>query len=909
MVIGTGYRDKLHKATWRGLESLEPRQLLSADFAIIDLGTLGGPSSFAFSINNELQVAGRSLTGELPVSARAFRWDVAGGMIDLGVAAGYDRSEATGINDGGDVVGTSINAIFDELAFLVGDGEAMIDLGTLGGAWSRAAGINNNGQVAGTSALAGDGAAAEQFHAFVWDDGVMTDLGTLGGERSLAKAISDAGHVVGLSFVGVEETFSSFVWSDGVMQVLGTLGGPSSEARDVNDQGVVVGDADQRRKDENGFHRFHAAAWNDGQVEDLGTLGGKFSSAEAINNSGQIVGWSETRAKNALGDRVEHAFIYDNARMHDLNDLVDDDRWTLVGATGINEQGYITGYGTFESDDEASGFATGAFVLRPLFADLVVEIDRLQLPDKTVPGDHGRVTVKVTNQGENDAVGRAAINILASPDESAGGNDVPVVQVSDRKINLRPGQSTNIKINFVVPANLAPNDYHFVAEIVPTSGIEESDATNNSTVTAEARQLVWMFGSFEGRRNVKLTVQDTLANTLRFSMRSKGFGQVMDAAQGLDVAVFESTSRSSVTIVGQDNHDTTGIHNVTINASLGGLDAQGVDLWGDLWANGSVKSITFDDVNGPQTITVGSDDDARATVSMHFDQVYDLNVLSQVAIKQLDASLWESQDATTQTITAPALGRLYVDGNVNTNLSLTGVGSGGRQLTLGKVAVGERITGGLWAIAGHTGRIEAAGIDADWEANVLGAVDRLEVEADMAGRFTAASIDMLTVGQDLHDAALTLGPTLSRRLALEKLYVGKRMERVTVRAAGRIGLVSLGAAADVDIFAGVRLDTVGLPTGVGDFDALASIERLRIRGLTGEPTSVANTNIAAWTVGSVSVSRAGSVPAGTGAPSTFAVAAHGIRSLAYRSDSGTLRLRRPDAFVAVPNQDVMVRII
>src|SRR5258708_5221103 len=106
-------------------------------YAVTDLGTLGGIYSVAYHLNNR------------------------------GDAVGY--SQITG------------SAVYD--AFLYSNG-IMTDLGTLGGSGSQALGINNTGQVVGFSYTTGNNPfnGAGIGHAFIYSGGVMTDLGTLGGD-------------------------------------------------------------------------------------------------------------------------------------------------------------------------------------------------------------------------------------------------------------------------------------------------------------------------------------------------------------------------------------------------------------------------------------------------------------------------------------------------------------------------------------------------------------------------------------------------------------------------------------------------------------------------------------------------------------------------------------------------------
>src|SRR5215510_7691834 len=70
----------------------------------------------------------------------------------------------------------------------------LIDLRTLGGCCSFAYGVNDRGDVVGTSET-----VSGELHAFLWRAGIMTDLGTLGGTFSRAFALNNRGQIVGES--------------------------------------------------------------------------------------------------------------------------------------------------------------------------------------------------------------------------------------------------------------------------------------------------------------------------------------------------------------------------------------------------------------------------------------------------------------------------------------------------------------------------------------------------------------------------------------------------------------------------------------------------------------------------------------------------------------------------------------
>jgi probable HAF family extracellular repeat protein len=295
---------------------------IRADFRykgrIIDLGTFGGANSLANEINERGQIDGGAETldpdpwdfGGLiglpsPTAWHAALWQ-ARSKLDLGTLGGPDSFAFT-LNENGQISGFSFtNSVPSPVfgipttdPFLWQKGTGMIDLGTLGGTFGFANGLNNRGQVVGFSDLADDLAN----HAFIWERGVLSDIGTLGGDNSTANWINDAGQVAGISDLA-DGTHHAFIWENGNFTDLGTVGGdPCSNTEYINEKGQAIGTSTN-------CHGtiLHIFLWENGSIIDLSSQvlpGSGFVLLEpvVINEAGEIV------ANGILANGDVHAVV------------------------------------------------------------------------------------------------------------------------------------------------------------------------------------------------------------------------------------------------------------------------------------------------------------------------------------------------------------------------------------------------------------------------------------------------------------------------------------------------------------------------------------------------------------------------------------------------------------------------
>ncbi len=353
-------------------------------YRVIDIGTLGGPSSYksvnapGYQIINNSGVISASGDTSSPdpnapncyfpdcFVAHATRWQH-GVLTDLGALPGAGNGSASGaINARGWVAGQSENGAIDPAtglpevrAVFWGKNGEITDLGTLGGNWSLATTLNNRGQVVGfaTNAIPDPFSlflGGTQTRAFLWQNGVLQDLGTLGGPDAMALYVNQRGQVAGISYTNAIPnpttgipTLHPFVWDHGKMTDLGTLGGTFSGAfgPDGAEGGMIINERAQvigisTLADD---QTYHPVLWDHGTPTDLGTLGGDNGTAIWLTETGEVVGEADlpTSPPGCTGlTCIHHGFLWKNGVMTDLGSLGTD---PCSRALMMNSRGQIVG--------------------------------------------------------------------------------------------------------------------------------------------------------------------------------------------------------------------------------------------------------------------------------------------------------------------------------------------------------------------------------------------------------------------------------------------------------------------------------------------------------------------------------------------------------------------------------------
>jgi len=299
-------------------------------YTVFDLGTLpSGDRGYACGINESGQVVGSSWTNRSGSSNNhAVLWDNQTPAVDLNMPNPYSAtfSTALAINNTGRLTGTAY--VNNKPIPVFGDTTGNIQPVEMSSAYEYAIPmrLNDTGIAAGSIYAGGTGYVG---HAARWDAaGRLQDLGTVpGNDYTRACDINNAGLIVGSASTGY--TTHAVAWNaDRFATRLPELPGTStSEARGVNDLGQIVGSS--------GKYPVIWDAYGNPRALPLPT-GTSSGHAVRINNCGMVVG----EVYKSPPNRWQAAAWTADGTFIDLSLLVNAYRTT---ASDINDRGEIVG--------------------------------------------------------------------------------------------------------------------------------------------------------------------------------------------------------------------------------------------------------------------------------------------------------------------------------------------------------------------------------------------------------------------------------------------------------------------------------------------------------------------------------------------------------------------------------------
>jgi hypothetical protein len=352
--------------------------------------------------------------------------------------------------------------------------------------------------------------------------------------------------------------------------------------------------------------------------------------------------------------------------------------------------------------------------------------------------------------------------------------------------------------------------------------------------------LPFKFGSFDVKKNAKLTIKDCNNNDVIFSLIGGGYGEVNTPSCAFSsITLYDTTDKSVLTISTKGKAETS-VGSIIVNGPLKAIVAKTTNLRGDIDVDGSLGTLILNDVADDHTITIGSPviPNPKAATTFTFDRVSDLAIDSGMPIKSITATEW-----LVGSIEAPSIGSITTKGDKKRS-----------------------ITGNL---------------DVDVTSGIT---QSIKVAGTLSGDWTCDSINSISAAQ-IVETNLSLSQIPDTKiLALGKLTTTGWIHSSQILSQGNIGTVTAGAMINSTCFAGVADGITGLPTAEAtSFPQTASIKSIAIKGAKGElPPYFINSNIAAANILSASLVY----PQGGNGGVPFGLSANYIKKLTIKKSDG-----------------------
>ncbi len=291
------------------------------------------------AINDGGQIVGTTIPS--PDSSKTQVLFYGSGVVSQLLVAGATSMTVTGINDDGSVIGDAmVNGAIHPYMATNGDTVDLFD--QLGSA--TLTGINLQGQIVGDTA---------NGESFLYSQGKMTAIMKPNSGTDVT-GINNKDQIVGSELTGVTAASQCGGTGGDRAMIFGTSGSAqnlglpygcaSSTAVAINNAGMVLGQSGTVTDNRAFIYNMLT-----GQTTVLPTLGGTMNNVNAMNKEGEVVGTANlcTDPRQKCYNQFV-ATLYENGILYNLNSfLPPDSGWTLTSALGINDTGQIIAEGFF----------------------------------------------------------------------------------------------------------------------------------------------------------------------------------------------------------------------------------------------------------------------------------------------------------------------------------------------------------------------------------------------------------------------------------------------------------------------------------------------------------------------------------------------------------------------------------
>lgn len=331
-----------------------------------------------------------------------------------------------------------------------------------------------------------------------------------------------------------------------------------------------------------------------------------------------------------------------------------------------------------------------------------------------------------------------------------------------------------------------------------------------------------------------------------------------------------TTAASSLLITGHgSSRFAVNIGNISSTGALGALQAKGVTLVGDVSVTGGIHKLDVDSAD------TGSINAGSSPITIQGISFVDENFTSTGPVHSVTMGQWVDSDASPETFSAAAVGRLASRGSFQPGMQITGA--------LGATKIGGTADG-TWNVGRASSPITVgAGIGADFNGT-FGTLAGLTVKGAFDGFLTAPSMRFFSA-KSMKSATLNL--TAASTMDLGAITVSGSIAYTSILTAGDIGKLTAGQLSNCRVFAGIS--SPSLPMTSSDFSATASIGSVVLHSTSGSLVSFDSARIAASKLGVLSL---GTTRTGNGGMQ-FGVAAQniGLLTVQDRTHPQTIKLR------------------